>query len=47
MERHRAGRDAVGYVLFARFAPPPWVRAVWYHELAVFKADERKEQGGD
>jgi orotate phosphoribosyltransferase len=29
MEEQRAGRAAVGFVLFARGEPPPWVRAMW------------------
>lgn len=30
MERHRAGRQAVGVVAFARRPTPPWVQAVWW-----------------
>jgi orotate phosphoribosyltransferase len=30
MEKQRAGRDAIGVVIFARGTPPPWVEAVWY-----------------
>lgn len=29
IERQRAGREAQGLVLFARAAPPPWVRALF------------------
>lgn len=30
MERHRAGRDAIGVVAFARVGElPPWITAVW------------------
>lgn len=29
MEMHRAGRDATGYVLFARGRPARWIRALW------------------
>lgn len=29
MERQRAGRDAIGFVVFARGPCPPWVRALW------------------
>lgn len=30
MERHRAGRDAVGVVVFARYEPrQPWIRAIF------------------
>jgi orotate phosphoribosyltransferase len=29
MERQRAGRDALGFVVFARGPLPPWVRALW------------------
>ena len=29
MEQQRAGRDAVGFVVFARGPLPSWVRALW------------------
>ena len=29
MEAQRAGRDAIGYVLFARGPCPSWVKALW------------------
>lgn len=29
MEQQRAGREAIGVVVFARGPLPPWVRAVW------------------
>lgn len=29
MERHRAGRDAIGVVLFARSDCPEWITPVW------------------
>lgn len=29
MERQRAGRDAIGFVIFARGPLPSWVRALW------------------
>lgn len=34
MEAQRAGRDAIGCVVFARTQPTqPWIRAVWQHGL--------------
>ena len=30
MERHRAGRDAIGVVAFARGPLPEWIQAVWH-----------------
>jgi len=29
MEAHRAGRDAIGIVAFARGPLPDWIRAIW------------------